>query len=85
MLNLCSVTARIEPSVCYTPETRCVGGLVLSLIRTLRHLPMGLSWCSASSTGGGLELSERGSLAAGNRQRAVHASLAMATAPIVLV
>ena len=24
--------ARIEPSVCYTPEARCVGGLVLSLI-----------------------------------------------------
>jgi hypothetical protein len=33
----------------------------------------------------GLELSERGSLAAGDRQGAVHASLAMATAPIVLV
>jgi hypothetical protein len=33
----------------------------------------------------GLELSERGSLVAGDMQGAVHASLAMATAPIVLV
>ena len=38
-----------------------------------------------SSTGRCVELSERGSQAAGIDKGAVHASLAMATAPIVLV
>ena len=40
-LNLCSVTVRIEPSVCYTPEARCVGGLMLSLICDAAPSPYG--------------------------------------------